>query len=64
MSDEELKSDFYARETVLNEGAGYAVLHYIDAESFKSATTRRLWKEANQALIRLGEHLELTENEL
>lgn len=60
MNDERY-SDFDARDIIIDESAGYAVQHYCDHTDFKNPETARLWKQAEEALIELCEHLEVPE---
>ena len=55
MSDEDFNDEGfyyngYAADIIEGEGVGYAVLHYIDGDSFADPETRRLWNEAEQSL--------------
>lgn len=47
-----------AVDIIENEGIGYAVLHYCDADNFIDPKTQLLWKSAELALKDLQEHLE------
>ena len=51
------QTDCDAKSIIENEGIGYAVTRYIDAEQFTNAETRKLWYNACKALEDLQDHL-------
>lgn len=55
--DEERYDNKDAYHSMENEGSGYFVTGYCSAYCFKDQITRKLFKEAGDALNRLEEHL-------
>jgi len=51
------QTDDDARSFIHNEGVGYAVTRYIDAEQFSNEKTRQLWHKAEKAILELEKHL-------
>jgi hypothetical protein len=56
-------SNHEACRIIFNEGTDYAVRRYISAYEFKDPETRRLWREAGNALDELEEHIGFEEYE-
>jgi hypothetical protein len=51
-------SNFEACRIIANEGADYAVRHYISADEFIDPKTRQLWRAAENALDALETYID------
>ena len=52
-----LYSDDELIEIIDSEGLGYAITSYLNSDRIEDETTRELWKECEEKLRKLQDHL-------